>query len=152
LGQSEASQLSKANHSRLFFAKENFMGLLDSIVGQLSGAPDGHADLVGAIGNLIQQHPDGLSGVVSKFEQGGLGNVIASWVGTGANLPISAQQLEAVLGSQQVQALASKLGISPQQASGHLAELLPQIINKLTPQGTVPQAGALGGLMAMLRQ
>ncbi len=132
------------------------MSLLDSIVGQVLGTPgsaaDRHAGLVEAIGAMIQQHPEGLSGIIGKFEQGGLGSLVASWVGTGTNLPISAQQLEAVLGCEQVQAIASKLGISPQAVSGHLAELLPQVIDKLTPGGTVPESGALGNLLGMLRR
>lgn len=132
------------------------MSLLDSIVGQVLGAPgntaDRHAGVVDAIGSLIQQHPGGLSGIIGKFEQGGLGRLAASWVGTGTNLPISAQQVEAILGCEQVQAIASKLGISPEAASGHLAEVLPQVIDKLTPGGAVPEPGALGGLLGMLRR
>lgn len=132
------------------------MSFFDSIVGQVlktgSGAGDRQSGLVDAIGGLIQQHPEGLSGIIGKFEQSGLGGLVASWVGTGKNLPISAQQLEAVLGCEQVQAIASKLGISPAEASGHLAEVLPQVIDKLTPGGTVPQSGALDNLLGMLKR
>ncbi|RQP23126.1 YidB family protein [Piscinibacter terrae] len=132
------------------------MGLLDSLVGQVMGASGGssspHAGVVDAIGSLIQQHPDGLSGLITVFEQKGLGGVVASWVGTGSNLPISAQQLQAVLGSEQVQAIANQLGIPADVASGHLAELLPQVIDQLTPGGAVPDSGALGGLLGMLRK
>jgi uncharacterized protein YidB (DUF937 family) len=73
-------------------------------------------------------------------------------VSTGTNLPISAQQVQAVLGSEQVQAIAAKLGISPEEASGHLAQVLPQVIDKLTPGGNVPEGGALGSLLGMLQQ
>ncbi|MEY2842765.1 MAG: hypothetical protein RI920_802, partial [Pseudomonadota bacterium] len=76
------------------------MGLLDSIAGQVLGslgnggaansAPGGLMDVVG---NLLNNQQGGLSGLISAFEQNGLGNVVASWVGTGQNLPISAEQL-----------------------------------------------------------
>jgi uncharacterized protein YidB (DUF937 family) len=132
------------------------MGLLDSIAGQVlnasGGAGNHHAGLVEAIGGLIQQHPGGLSGLVASFEQGGLGGLVASWVGTGANLPISAEQLQSVLGSDQVQAIAARLGISPEQASGHLAQVLPQVVDKLTPDGTVPAGANLGDLLGMLQR
>ena len=133
------------------------MGLLDSIAGQvlgsLSNSGDGrHAGLLEAIGGLVNNpQSGGLQGLITAFEQNGLGGVIASWVGTGQNLPISAEQLQSVLGNEQVEALAQKLGFTPQEVSGHLAELLPQVVDKLTPEGTVPEGGALGGLLGMLK-
>ena len=133
------------------------MGLLDSIAGQvlgsMSSSGDGrHAGLIEAIGGLVgNQQTGGLTGLISLFEQKGLGGVVASWVGTGQNLPISAEQLQSVLGNAQVQAIAQKLGFSPQEVSGHLAELLPQVVDKLTPNGTVPDGGALNSLLGMLK-
>jgi uncharacterized protein YidB (DUF937 family) len=132
------------------------MSILDSLIGQLTGSTSntsgGQSSLVQVVMNMIQQHPDGLSGLIAKFEQGGLGQEAASWVGTGANLPISAQQLQGVLGSDQVRAIASKLGMSSEEASGHLAQVFPQVVDKLTPEGRVPESGALGGLLAMLQR
>jgi uncharacterized protein YidB (DUF937 family) len=133
------------------------MGLLDSIAGQvldsLSNSGGGqHAGLIEVIGGLVNNpQTGGLQGLISSFEQNGLGDVVASWVGTGQNLPISAEQLQSVLGNEQVQAIAQKLGFTPQEVSGHLAELLPQVIDKLTPGGTVPEGGELGGLLGMLK-
>ncbi len=134
------------------------MGLLDSIAGQVLGslgngsatnaAPGGLMDVVG---NLLNNQQGGLSGLISAFEQNGLGNVVASWVGTGQNLPISAEQLQSVLGNEQVQAIAQKLGFSTQDVSAHLANLLPQVVDKLTPGGTVPEGNAVGGLMGALK-
>jgi uncharacterized protein YidB (DUF937 family) len=134
------------------------MGLLDSIAGQVLGslgntgganaAPGGLMDVVGG---LLNSQPGGLSGLIASFEQNGLGGIIASWVGTGQNLPISAEQLQAVLGNQQVQAIAQQLGFSPQDVSTHLAQLLPQVVDKLTPGGTVPEGHAIGGLMGALK-
>ncbi len=106
-------------------------------------------DLIGGL--LGSQQIGGLAGLVTAFEKNGLGGVVASWVGTGQNLPISAEQLQAVLGNEQVQAIAQKLGLSTQDASRSLAELLPQAVDKLTPTGTLPEDTAAGGLTGMLK-
>jgi uncharacterized protein YidB (DUF937 family) len=133
------------------------MGLFDSIAGQVLGslgsAGDGkHAGMIDAIGGLLNSpQVGGISGLVKTFEQNGLGSTVASWIGTGANLPISPEQLQSVLGNSQVAAIAQKLGISPQDVSTHLAEYLPQIIDKLTPNGAVPDNNALSGLLGMLK-
>lgn len=132
------------------------MGLLDAMAGQVLGALAGngqdgqHAAMIDAIGGLLGQH-GGLSGLVDAFERQGLGGVIGSWVGTGQNQAITADQLQSVLGSEQVAAIAQQLGLSPGQLSAHLAELLPQVVDKLTPGGVVPEGGALGGLLGMLK-
>lgn len=131
------------------------MGLLDGLAGQVLGSLSSnsgttHGGLVEAIGNLINQHPGGLAGLVGEFERGGLGAVAASWVGTGANLPITPEQLQSVLGSQQLQSIGASLGFTPQQVSSHLAELLPQVIDKLTPNGSLPTQGGLGSLLGSL--
>jgi len=131
------------------------MGILDSLAGevlsQFSGGnhPEGMLDAVTTM--LNDPRTGGLQGLVATFEQGGMGGVIASWIGTGANQSISAEQIQAVLGSEQVQAIASRLGLNTQDVAGHLAQLLPQVVDKLTPGGTLPDAGgglgaALGGL------
>ena len=131
------------------------MGLLDGLAGQVLGSLSNssgaaHGGLVEAIGNLINQHPGGLAGLVGEFERGGLGAVAASWVGTGANLPITPEQLQSVLGSQQLQSVGASLGFTPEQVSSHLAELLPQVIDKLTPNGSLPSQGGLGSLLGSL--
>ena len=131
------------------------MGLLDAIAGQVlgggnGGAPGGGA-LFDAIGSLLNSQPGGLAGLVKAFEQQGLGEVIASWIGTGQNQAISGEQLQAVLGSEQVQALAQSLGFSPLQLSGQLAQMLPQVIDGMTPNGQLPPQDALGGLLGMLK-
>jgi uncharacterized protein YidB (DUF937 family) len=76
--------------------------------------------------------------VLAKFQQAGLGAEAQSWVGTGPNVGISGDQLENVLGSSAIGQLASQLGISNGQAGSALAQLLPEVINQLTPQGQVP--------------
>jgi uncharacterized protein YidB (DUF937 family) len=92
---------------------------------------------------MINNQPGGLSGLVQQFHDKGLGGLMSSWVGTGQNLPISAEQIQHVLGSAQVKELAAKAGISPETASSHLAQLLPTLVDKLTPNGQVPESSSL---------
>lgn len=121
------------------------MGLLDSVVGALAGGQSaGNSPLLNVVMQLINNpQTGGLSGLVQSFQQGGLGNIVNSWVSTGQNLPISAEQIQAVLGGGQLQNVAAQLGMSTEQASGGLADLLPQLVDKLTPNGQVPEGGDL---------
>lgn len=121
------------------------MGLLDGLL----GAAGGGQNPMGAISEMLNGHDGGIGGLVDAFEKAGLGEAAKSWVGTGGNLPVSADQIQQVLGSPMVAQFAQKLGIDPQQAAGHLAELLPQVIDHLTPNGQIP-SGALGALEGLL--
>ena len=112
------------------------MGLLDSILGAAGGDRDA-GGLSSIVGSLLTQQ-GGLGGLVEKFQSGGLGEVVQSWVGTGQNLPISADQLQSVLGNEQVAAIAGKLGIDPQQVTQQLSQFLPQVVDQLTPNGELP--------------
>ena len=129
------------------------MGLLDSILGAVSGksGASGEASpLIGILGSLLAQS-GGLQGLASKFAQSGQGNAFQSWVGMGENQPISNNQIQNALGSQQVNAIATKLGVDPAVASNFLAEYLPKIVDKLTPAGKIdPAADHQQGLAAML--
>jgi uncharacterized protein YidB (DUF937 family) len=129
------------------------MGLLDSILGAMSGkgdASDQAGPLIGVLSGLLAQS-GGLQGLANKFSQSGQGNVFSSWVGMGENEAISANQVQNALGSDQVNALAAKMGIDPAQASHFLAEYLPKIVDKLTPTGKVdPNADHQQGLAALL--
>src|SRR5262247_1812269 len=129
------------------------MGLLDSILGAASGqtgATGGANPLMGIISGLLAQS-GGLQGLASKFMQSGQGNAFQSWVGMGENQPVSSGQIQNALGSEQVKALAAKMGIDPAQASGFLAEYLPKIVDKLTPAGKIdPSADHQQGLAALL--
>jgi len=129
------------------------MGLLDSILGAVSGKADGSggaAQLIGVLGGLLAQS-GGLQGLANKFAQSGQGNAFQSWVGMGENQPISGDQIQNALGSDQVKALAAKMGIDPAQASSFLAEYLPKVVDKLTPEGKVdPAADHQQGLAALL--
>lgn len=130
------------------------MGLLD-LAGQLLGGSQGGGDAKGqllhAVIGMIQNQPGGLQGLLGKFQQSGMGEQVASWVGTGENMPIGADQVRQALGSEQVEAIAQQAGIPAEHASGGLAALLPDVINRLTPGGQVPQGReiqeGLGGLL-----
>ena len=87
---------------------------------------------------MINNQPGGLSGMVQSFHDNGLGGIVSSWVGTGQNIPITADQIQHALGSEQVKELAAKAGISPDLASSSLATMLPSLIDKLTPNGQMP--------------
>lgn len=121
------------------------MGLLDSVVGALAGGQSGGNNaLLETVLQLINNpQTGGLAGLVQSFQQGGLGEIVNSWVSAGANLPISPEQIQRVLGNSSLQGLAAQLGVSPEQASGSLADLLPQVVDQLTPNGQVPQGGDL---------
>src|SRR5260370_17981539 len=120
------------------------MGLLDSMLGAVAGKTDssgGPNPVMGILGSLLTQS-GGLQGLANKFSQSGQGGAFSSWVGMGENQPISADQIQKVLGSDQVNALAAKIGIDPAQASPFLAEYLPEVVDKLTPDGSVDPAAA----------
>ena len=135
------------------------MGLLDSILGgaagQLLGGAGGggaQSNVLSAVMMLLQQN-GGLGNVIAQFEQSGLGAQAASWVGTGANQGISGDQLTQVFGSGAIGQIASQLGMDHGQASGALAQLLPEVINHLTPQGQVTSQSSdmLSQALSMLR-
>lgn len=113
------------------------MGLLDSLLGSMmGGATQAQSPLVQAALQLIQQN-GGLPGIISKLQQGGLASQVGSWVGTGANMPINGSQLQEVIGTGTIGQIAQQLGLSHGDASSGLAQVLPQIIDKMTPTGQV---------------
>jgi uncharacterized protein YidB (DUF937 family) len=131
-------------------SKENRMGLLDDLLGKVTGA--GKTDLVNGLMEMLQnKQTGGLSGLVDNFTKSGLGDIVSSWVGTGANLPISADQIVKGLGQGQLSQLASKVGVSPQDLSSTLAKVLPDVVDKLTPQGKIPTEDLLQQGLSMLQ-
>ena len=149
------------------------MGLLDSMLGSVMGGQQ-HAGATGAGGGLgslismVANNPQlmqvvtgmlsndggqgGLGGLMAKFQQAGLGDVVGSWVGSGQNQPVSGEQLTDVLGADTMAELAEKLGTSQNDAASQLSNILPGLIDKLTPHGTAPGGGLgdTGDLMGML--
>jgi uncharacterized protein YidB (DUF937 family) len=138
------------------------MGLFDSVVGAVlnnAGQAGGNA-AGGGLGGLLgmaAQNPQlvqavlsllssdgahgGLAGLVERFQQAGLGNVLQSWIGTGANLPISGEQLASVLGQGTLSQLGSQVGAAPADVAQQLSQLLPGLVDQLTPQGQLPPGG-----------
>ncbi|HXI21487.1 MAG TPA: YidB family protein, partial [Gemmatimonadales bacterium] len=110
-----------------------------------------HPDLVPELMRLLNG-VGGVAGLVQMFSQGGLGHIAQSWVGTGNNLPVSASQIEQVLGSGQLQALAGKLGLPAGALSQQLTQVLPHLVDTLTPNGQVPQGDVLGEAMGALKK
>jgi uncharacterized protein YidB (DUF937 family) len=132
------------------------MGLLDNLENQVLGKVLGGSSNPLATGllQMIQNQPGGLQGLVQSFHDKGLGGVASSWVGTGPNAPVTSDQIHQVLGSDQVKALAAKAGISPEAAGSAIAQLLPGLVDKLTPNGQVPAHNSVmdmvGGLLQNL--
>jgi uncharacterized protein YidB (DUF937 family) len=115
---------------------------LDSVLGGLAGRNQAQGGnlLLQVVLSLLQQN-GGLEGVLGRFRQGGLGQQADSWVGTGQNMNISPDQLQQIFGSSTISDLASQLGMPEDQARSTMAQLLPEVINHLTPQGQVPENG-----------
>jgi uncharacterized protein YidB (DUF937 family) len=110
------------------------MGLLDNLVGSLTGSGQRQNQLLQLVTSLISQQ-GGIDGVMQKFAAHGLGEQAKQWVGTGPNPPITGDQLQQVFGNDTVQQMAGQLGVAPSQAASGLAALLPTVIDKLTPNG-----------------
>ena len=154
------------------------MGLLDQLAGQVLGSlagGDGQQQGGGAGQALLLQLAMSLlqgqggvaaqggqldlggilGGLVARFSEAGLAEQASSWVGTGQNPPVSAEQFGQVFGNSALGDMAAQLGMPSEQVAGHLANLLPQVIDGLTPGGQLPAAGgadlgdALAGLAAM---
>ena len=121
------------------------MGLFDDVAGAVMGKVMGgnQGGMVQVAMEMFNQY-GGLNGVLDKFKQGGLSELAASWVGTGENLPISAEQISSVLGSGAIAEMAAKFGITPEVLSNQIAQHLPSVIDKMTPNGEVnPDSGSL---------
>lgn len=110
--------------------------------GAIFGQQGTNATVVNAVLSMIENHPGGIGGLVQSFEQNGLGGVVGSWIGNGPNQPVSPQQVQQALGNDQIQHVAGKLGVDSQQASSVLAQLLPGIVDHLTPNGQLPAPGS----------
>jgi uncharacterized protein YidB (DUF937 family) len=125
------------------------MDILDTLKSSLGGSKtDKENDLMSTIMGLVGG--GGLNNLISQFTSKGLGDVVSSWVGKGNNLPISPDQIQSVLGADQIKNIASKLGMDTNQVTGQLSNLLPQAVDKLTPDGKVPEGDILNKGMDLL--
>lgn len=141
------------------------MGLLDELLssndmGGIAGMVAKNPQILAAAVALLSTKDSsvggsgGLGSLVSAFQGKGLEDVLSSWVSTGANKSISPSQLESILGSDTLNQFAQKAGVGSSDASSVLASLLPELINQVTPQGTMPETSslesALGGILSSL--
>lgn len=122
------------------------MGLLDDAMGALGGKGGG-SQAMGAIGGLVEQ-AGGVQGILSKLEASGLGDRVDSWIGTGPNKSISPDEVKQALGPDQVKEAAAKAGVSEDQAAGGIAAALPDLINRVSPDGKLPDVGQLDDMLA----
>ena len=124
------------------------MDILNTVKSALGGG-DKQNDLMLSVMGLLGGQ-GGLNGLISQFASKGLGDVIGSWVGTGKNLPVSPDQLKSALGDDTVKNIASKLGMDSNALTSQLSNLLPDVVDKLTPYGKVPEGDMLSKGMEML--
>ena len=142
------------------------MGLLDtigSLAGQMGSGGGAKAALMQAVLGMLAHGNEpgglggagglgGLGGLLQRFQNAGLGDQVASWIGSGANQPVSADEIKSALGGGPLQTLAEHAGIDEDEAATHLSTMLPQMVDHLTPQGQVSdtpiQADGLGDVMA----
>ncbi|MBL4918250.1 YidB family protein [Szabonella alba] len=147
------------------------MSLLNNLVSALTGG-SGNAGGMGQIAQIAMQNPQlmqvaasmlsagnkhgGLAGMLAKFQQAGMGEVAQSWVGSGANQPVAPSQIEQVFGTAGMDRIAAKAGVARDDAPGLLAQILPVLVDQMTPKGAAPQQapanadallGMLGGLL-----
>lgn len=128
------------------------MGLLDSIAGQVLGGGKSQDVLINAVmGVLGSKESGGLAGIVKQFSGAGLGEIVNSWVSTGANLPVTPAQIQKGLGSNTLGQIARQVGVSNDDVAAQLSKLLPQVVDKLTPNGSIPQGDLMSQGMSLLK-
>ena len=110
------------------------MGLFDGVLGGIVGGA-----MASVVNNILEQH-GGVQGIVDQFERNGFGPTVRSWVSAGPNHAISPDELRTALGPQFLQKLSQKSGLSEQELTQKLSEVLPQAIDRLTPNGTIPKS------------
>lgn len=131
------------------------MGILDSAIdmfgGNQSQETNSKARLLQAVVSLLANNGQngGLHDLVGRFQEAGLGNVISSWIGSGENVPITPEQVQQALGEGQLQQISEESGLSQDETKQHLSEMLPGLVDKLTPAGHIPQGG-LGNMSELL--
>lgn len=130
------------------------MGLLDQVLGGMTGGQQqagGASPLMGLLGGLLSgQSPmaglaGGLPALLARFQGAGMGDIAQSWVGTGANQPVAPDQVHQALGDQQIDAMAQQTGLPKQDLLSQLAQHLPMLVDRMTPNGHVPASGTSDG-------
>lgn len=134
------------------------MGLMDSLMGAaqqaLAGQSSGGVDWMHIASGLLASDSahGGLAGLLQQLQRSGLGDQLQSWISTGANLPVSGEQMSGALGGDLLAKLAGQAGVSQDEVGQQLSQILPQIIDHLSPKGELPSGGMAGAndVMGML--
>lgn len=129
------------------------MGLFDSLASAVLSNVGGEQGKMAQVAMDLFNQNGGLSGILEKFQQHGMAEQAASWVSKGVNLPVSAEQITSVLGSSTVAEIAAKFGINPEMLSNNIAENLPNLVDKMTPDGEVSASSGnvLSALLDILK-
>lgn len=129
------------------------MGLFDSLASNMLGKLGGEKGAIAQVAIDLFNQNGGLPGVLQKFKAAGYEHEVDSWISKGSNLPIDAQQIMHALGSSTIQQAASKLNMNAQDISAKIAEYLPQVIDRMTPDGQLPREpiNVLAALMSMMK-
>jgi uncharacterized protein YidB (DUF937 family) len=137
----------------------SWINTLAGVAGQLLGGQQQNNPLMGILAQVLGGQGGGqaaggnpLQGLLAQFQQAGLGETMQSWIGTGQNQPISPDALSQVFGQQRVDAMAQQAGMDSQGLLGQLAELLPGVVDRMTPQGQIPEGNAIQEMLAGLMQ
>jgi uncharacterized protein YidB (DUF937 family) len=134
------------------------LGDLAAMLGQGGGQGGGQAALLQMVLGMLANNGQGgghggtggLGGLLQQFQAAGLGEQVNSWVGTGQNLPVSPEQLQGAFGADQMSQMAEKMGLSTGDLGAQLSQMLPQVVDQLTPNGQMPSGGDLGNLGDLL--
>jgi len=133
------------------------MGIFDEmakgLLGKVLGGRSSQNPLMDILLGLITNpQTGGLQGLIQTFKEKGLGDAVSSWVSTGENQPVSGDQIQHALGGNFIQQIGEQLGSSKSEVSGGLANLLPEIIDKLTPNGSLPESNQLQQGLELLKK
>ncbi len=127
------------------------MDILDTLKSAVGGDDNGQNNIQSSVMDLLGKHGGNLNSLLSQFSSSGLGEQVASWVSKGENLPVSSSQITNAIGGDTLQQMSSKLGINTGDLAGQLSKYLPMVIDKLTPDGAVPEGGMVDKGLDMIK-
>lgn len=116
--------------------QSGLMGILGGLLGGNAGQGGSTATLITTAITGLLSSSGGVDGLIKKFNDSGLSSQLSSWIGTGENKPISGEQISQVFDQNTIQKIASHLGMDGSKAANLIAQVLPEVINKATPDGT----------------
>jgi len=127
------------------------MGLLDNITGG-NDSKGGKSDIIGTVlGMLSNNEQGGIGGLINSFNSKGLGGLVSSWISTGENKPASDEEIRRGMGEERIQEISKRTGEPPERVVSTLKNKLPNVVDKLTPDGNVPEGNLLQKGISMLQ-